>query len=186
MRAQLDPGATITYTLTAENNIDATDILSNPQITDCVPDSAHLVVSNLRAGGVALPANGWSIEAGPTPSSCTPTGPNAANSGTFIQLQYTGDLDPGEAAPAVTYDVTADSYHFPTITDTPTLPGYYTNTATLTKANGSAFGHCVQANCQASKTVTVPRSSSSVPVPWKRSECCSTRWTGGRVSSTRR
>jgi len=152
----LEPGGTITYTLTAANNIDATSVLVDPQITDCVPDSAHLVVSNLRAGGVALPANGWTIETGPTPSSCTPTAPNAANSGTLIQLQYTGTLNPGESAPVVTYDVTADSFHFPTINDTPTLPGYYTNTANLTEADGSVFGHCVQAGCRAARTVLVP------------------------------
>ena len=152
----LDPGATITYTLVAANNIDATDVLVDPQVTDCLPDSAHLVVSNLRAGGSPLPANGWAVESGPTPSSCTPTGPSAPNSGTFIQLQYTGTLNPGQSAPSITYDVTADSFQFPTVTDTPTLPGLYTNTAKLTKANSTDFGHCVQAGCQASKTVTVP------------------------------
>ncbi|MGB8858143.1 MAG: SdrD B-like domain-containing protein [Ilumatobacteraceae bacterium] len=154
--AAIEPGQTITYSLVAANNIDATGDLVNPQLTDCVPDSSRLVVSNLRAGGVALPANGWTIESGPTPNSCTPTAPATANSGTFIQLQYTGTLTPGQAAPTITYDLTADAFQVPTITDTPALPGTYTNTVKITKGDGGAFDHCVQAGCQASATVVVP------------------------------
>ncbi len=152
----LEPGETITYTLTASNNSDATGALINPQLTDCVPDSDHLVVSNLRANGVALPSNGWSVEAGPTLHGCTPTQPSTANSGTFIQLQYTGSVAPGAAAPVITYDVTADSFHLPAPADTPVLPGTYTNTVAMRDSAGNPFAHCVQASCEASNSVTVP------------------------------
>jgi len=146
----VEPGKTVTYTLTAANKIDATGDLVNPQITDCVPNSANLTVGNVVLGA------GWSIEAGPTPSSCTPTLPSGANTGTFLQFQYTGTLTPGQSAPVVTYDVMADGFGFPGALDLPTPPGTFTNTATITKADGGSFLHCVQANCQASNTVIVP------------------------------
>ena len=151
----LEPGDTITYTLVAANDDDATDVLVDPQLTDCVPFSSHLVVSNLLAGGSPLPTNGWSIEAF-TVGGCTPTSPNTANSGTLLQLQYTGTLNPGEAASTITYDVTADAFEFPTPSDSPTPPGNYVNTVNLTEADGDPFGHCVQANCSASDSVQVP------------------------------
>jgi len=143
---RLEPGQTITYTLVAENNIDATDVLTDPQITDCVPDSAHLTVSNLLAGGSALPSNGWSLE------SFTPLGCDGAT-GTLVQVQYTGTLAPGEAAPSITYDVTADAFGD---VPGPTPPGNYTNTATVTYSDGSPFDHCVQTSCAASHSVQVP------------------------------
>jgi uncharacterized repeat protein (TIGR01451 family) len=151
----MQPGDTITYTLVAANNSDATDVLVDPQLTDCVPFSSHLVVSNILAGGSPLPANGWALEA-LTPGGCTPTAPNTPNSGTLVQLQYTGALAPGSAAPTITYDVTADSFQSPTVLDSPTPPGDYTNTVELTASDGGDFGHCVQGGCTASDTVRVP------------------------------
>ena len=153
--ASVEPGKTITYTLTAANNIDATGDLVNPQITDCVPNSAKLTVGNVVLGA------GWTLEVGPitpiTPiTPCTPTLPNVAGSGTLLQFQYTGTLTPNQSAPVVTYDVTADALDFPLALDTPTPPGTFTNTASITKADGGSFLHCVQPNCQASKTVIVP------------------------------
>lgn len=157
--ATLEPGQTITYTLTASNSGDATGPMNDPQLDDCVPDSAHLVVGNVRANGVPLPSNGWSLEAGPTPNSCTPTLPAATNSGTFVRLQYSGTVAPGAAAPVITYDVTADAFHIPTNTDTAVLPGVYRNTVTLREFDGSPFAHCAQVDCAASSTVMVPVSA---------------------------
>ncbi|MDO8365075.1 MAG: SdrD B-like domain-containing protein [Actinomycetota bacterium] len=152
----IDPGTTVTYSLVAANASDSTASLVDPQLTDCVPYSAAMVVSNLRAGGVPLPANGWALEFGPTPGSCTPTTPATPNSGTFIQLQYTGTLAPGQAAPTVTYDVTADAFEVPLIADRAALPGTYVNTVVVANANGSPFAHCVQANCSAAHSLQVP------------------------------
>lgn len=143
---RLEPGETITYTLVVADNIDATDVLVDPQVVDCVPDSAHLTVDNIRADGVLLPANGWSVEA-LTPNGCD------GSTGTLIQLQYTGTLDPDEAAPTITYDVTADAFGD---VPGPTPPGNYINTATVTVSNGDPFDHCVQAACSASHTAQVP------------------------------
>ena len=73
----MEPGDTITYTLTVGNDSDATGDLVNPQITDCVPFSSHLVVDNIVLGA------GWSLEAGtPIVGGCTPTAPATAGSGT--------------------------------------------------------------------------------------------------------
>lgn len=144
--SRLEPGETITYTLVVENDSDATDVLTDPQITDCVPDSTHLTVGNILAGGSPLPADGWSLEF------LTPLGCDGAT-GTLVQLQYTGALDPGDAAPTITYDVTADAFGD---VPGPTPPGNYTNTATVSLANGDPFDHCVEVDCSASHTVQVP------------------------------
>ncbi|MDO8391392.1 MAG: SdrD B-like domain-containing protein [Actinomycetota bacterium] len=143
--AALEPGQTVSYSVVVANDSDATEVLVNPQVTDCVPDSDHLTVSNIA--GV-----NWTVET-LTPAGCTPTAPNTAGSGTLIVLQYTGTLAPGAAAPTITYDVRADAYGD---TPGPTLPGDYTNTAVVTYENGSPFDHCVQAGCDASATVRVP------------------------------
>ena len=154
----IDLGATVTYTLTASNNSDSTGDLVNPRLTDCVPDSSRLVVSNLRAGGVALPAGGWTLVA-LTPGGCTPevlpSNTSAQGPGTLITLQYTGTLTPGQIAPAITYDVTADGFQTPTVNDTPALPGSYTNVVHITQADGSQFNHCVQAGCKAAHSINV-------------------------------
>ena len=154
----LEPGDTITYSIEVENNSDATAVLENPQIIDCVPFSSHLVVDNIRADGALLDANDWSLEELSTSPAggCTPTSPNTPGSGTLIRLQYTGILNPGQSAPTITYDVTADGFLFPTEDDTPTPPGHYTNTVKVTEEGGTDFGHCVQVGCSTSHTTTVP------------------------------
>ena len=144
----IEPGQTITYTLVAGNDADATGPLVQPQISDCVPFSSHLVVGTISLGA------GWTAEVGAPPvTACTAAD---GTSGTALQFQYAGTLNPGESAPAVTYQVTADSFQFPTVSDTPTPPGVYENTAVLTTAAGDAFAHCVQAGCEASHDVIVP------------------------------
>ena len=115
-----------------------------------------MIVSNLFADGAALPANGWSIDTAPTPSSCTPTCPSTANSGTLIVLDYSGTLVPGAAAPTITYDVTATDFQAPNPSDQPAVPGRYDNTVTITQAGGTPFLHCVQDGCSATERIRVP------------------------------
>ena len=122
----VEPGQTITYTLVAGNDADATGPLVNPQISDCVPLNSHLVVDN-----VSLGAN-WSTETGPSP--VVPCTAADGTTGTTLQFQYTGSLAPGVSAAPITYDVTADGFQTPTVSDTPTPPGVYENTVTITTA----------------------------------------------------
>ena len=87
------PGQTTTYTLRVSNSADATGVLTDPYVEDCVPDFFTLQGSpTLGAGwtaGTPLPSCG----AGQTP----------------LRFDYTGTLDPGDSTSEVTYVVQVDT-----------------------------------------------------------------------------
>lgn len=149
----LEPGDTITYTLTVGNDVDATgDLESGFIVTDCVPDADHLVVSNVVTG------SDWSYAASPF-GTCTPDdGPeNNGEEGTELVFTYNGDdLSPGDDAPAITYDVTANSFTVPESGSDPAPPGVRRNVAVVTPDDSSTFEHCVQDDCEVTRDVTVP------------------------------
>lgn len=138
---QFEPGDTVTYTLTVRNDGDATGPLVDPRVVDCVPSAEYLTVTSESLG------TGWS--GGIVPNDECPAGT------TELVFTFDGSLAPGETAPVVTYDVEARDF---APGQAPTPPGTYTNTATLTQGDGTAFGHCVQSGC------SVSRSASLLPV----------------------
>lgn len=114
---------------------DATGVLTDPYVEDCVPDFFTLQGSpTLGAGwtaGTPLPSCG----AGQTP----------------LRFDYTGTLDPGDSTSEVTYVVQVD-------TEVPgpiTPPGAYTNTATVRPPGGGSFGHCANTSPSCADTATV-------------------------------
>ena len=129
------PGQTTTYTLRVSNSADATGVLTDPYVEDCVPDFFTLQGSpTLGAGwtaGTPLPSCG----AGQTP----------------LRFDYSGTLDPGDSTSEVTYVVQVD-------TEVPgpiTPPGAYTNTATVRPPGGDSFGHCANTSPSCADTATV-------------------------------
>lgn len=138
---QFEPGDTVTYTLSIGNNGDATGPLVDPRVVDCVPNAQYLEVSNIVLGA------GWA--GGATPNTeCDP-------GTTQLVFTYSGSVNPGASAPTISYDVTAQDFAPGEPPQPPTPPGTYTNTATVTQSDGSAFGHCVQSNCRAIRTITL-------------------------------
>ena len=130
------PGQTTTYTLAVSNSPDATGVLTNPYVEDCVP--AHFTIQgspNLGAG--------WSV--GPLPP-CPP-------GQTPLRFDYTGTLDPGGVSSAVTYVALVDGESPGPITP----PGDYRNTAFVKPSGSGAFAHCGNTNpfCGDTATVTV-------------------------------
>lgn len=130
------PGQTTTYTLRVSNSPDATGVLTDPHVEDCVPD--HFTIQGSPTLGT-----GWSV--GPSPS-CAP-------GQTPLRFDYSGTLDPGEGTSAVTYVVLVDGELPGPITP----PGDYPNTAFVKPSGGGAFAHCgnTSPSCGDSASVTV-------------------------------
>lgn len=137
---EFEPGDTVTYTLTVGNDADATGPLVAPRIVDCVPSATYLSVGNVTLG------DGW------TGGIVEEAGCGADS--TRLVFTYTGSIEPGQSAPIITYEVTAQDYEFDPPA-APTPPGSYTNTVTATQTDGETFLHCVQASCSASRTISL-------------------------------
>lgn len=133
-------GGSITYTITAANDDDATGVLEGLIVTDCVPDSAHLTVDDVTVG------TGWTYQDPPPPGSC-------ADGETPLVFTLVGTLAPGTSAPDITYVVTASSYG---PESQPAPAGERVNRVTFQPDAVGTFNHCVQTGCETSATVEVP------------------------------
>lgn len=140
------PGQSTTYTITVRNNADATGPLTDPEVTDCVPE--HFVLQGTPTVGA-----GWTID--PTPAPCQTTGPDGQlHAGTPLHFLYTGVLQPGQAAPPISYNVQVSPSDPGPVAEF----GTYVNTAFVTPSGGGSFGHCANTNpvCGDTASVTVP------------------------------
>ncbi|MGY6501201.1 MAG: SdrD B-like domain-containing protein [Acidimicrobiales bacterium] len=155
------PGQTITYTISANNNADATGELTAPQIRDCVPDAAHLTVGAITYG---TGTGTWTAQHGTLDADATAAGDCATAGGTYLQFQLNTDLLPGQSAPVISYEVTALGWTEDDPATTP--PGPRTNTATIQAIGGTPISHCVGGGapgtpavddqCSNSHTIAVP------------------------------
>jgi len=138
--ATLNPGATATYTIAIANNSDATAALVDPTVVDCLP--AGLAVASVSA------VSGWTRDLAYTNPTCSNAG------GTPLRFTYSGSVAANASATTISYTVQANGFEDPD--GAIAAPGNYANTASARTTTGSSFGHCVQAGCASTATVTVP------------------------------
>ncbi len=128
------PGETANYVITVRDNPDATDVLVDPIVYDCLPTKLIF-----QAGSVS--GTNWVLNASYNGPAC---------SGTGLEFHYTGTLSPGDSS-AISYQALATPFGGLGIIP----PGNYTNTAEVRTSTGGTFDHCY-GQCLQSATVAVP------------------------------
>lgn len=146
----LAPGDTITYTLALRNDLDATGTLTQLTVTDCVPDAAHLIVSNVAT------STGWTgvITGNPCTPAVNPPLAGHGTTGTELTFTFNGTLAPGAGPVNVSYDVTATGFATPTASSNPAPPGVRRNVAVI-DTSGDGINHC-RSTCSPARNITVP------------------------------